>query len=88
MLSHSDVIKRIKEGRWHDLADIRSRAYSWYVEALNCPTFTISTVCPIMCELKQRIGLDGFPIIRPRRSQPQRKRERKKMTENTLPGTK
>ena len=61
-LQSEQIIKLIGEGKWTDFGDIRSSAYSRYVEALNDPTFTVQHSHPIIKQLIERLGPNGFPI--------------------------
>eukprot|EP00956_Cyclotella_meneghiniana_P032619 scaffold90387_cov25-Cyclotella_meneghiniana.AAC.2 len=61
-LQFDQMMKLIGEGKWTDFGDFRSSAYSRYVEALNEPTFTLQRSHPIIKQLIERLGPNGFPI--------------------------
>eukprot|EP00956_Cyclotella_meneghiniana_P028260 scaffold65189_cov41-Cyclotella_meneghiniana.AAC.2 len=61
-LELDQIMNLIGEGKWTEFGDFRSSAYSRYVEALNEPTFTIQHSHPIIKQLIERLGPNGFPI--------------------------
>eukprot|EP00956_Cyclotella_meneghiniana_P036022 scaffold120352_cov48-Cyclotella_meneghiniana.AAC.2 len=67
-LELDEIMKLIKEEKWKDFGDFRSSAYSRYVEALNDPTFTVQHSHPIIKQLIERLGPNGFPTKAPKKS--------------------